>query len=45
MNVMHEELERLGSEHVHIDPYMEYGLTKQPAERTDPIAFLNEKTK
>ena len=42
MNVMHEELEKLGSEHLHIDPYQEHGLTKPhcfvAAERTDPIA-------
>lgn len=42
MNVMHEELEKLDSEHLHIDPYHEHGLTKPhcfvAAERTDPIA-------
>lgn len=42
MEVMHEELNKLGCEHLHIDPYIEYGLTKPhcfvSAERTDPIA-------
>lgn len=28
MEVMHEELNKLGCEHLHIDPYIEYGLTK-----------------
>ena len=38
----HEELNKLGCEHLHIDPYIEYGLTKPhcfvSAECTDPIA-------
>lgn len=42
MEVMHEELDKLGSEHLHIDPYKEQGLTKPhcfvSAERTDPVA-------
>lgn len=42
MEVMHNELDKLGSEHLHIDPYKEQGLTKPhcfvSAERTDPVA-------
>lgn len=42
MEVMHNELDKLGSEHIHIDPYKEQGLTKPhcfvSAERTDPVA-------
>ena len=42
MEVMHEELNKLGCEHLHIDPYIEHGLTKPhcfvSTERTDPIA-------
>lgn len=42
MEVMHKELNKLGCEHLHIDPYIEHGLTKPhcfvSAERVDPIA-------
>ena len=42
MNVMHEELQRLGCEHILIDPYAERGETKQhcfvASERVDPVA-------
>lgn len=42
MEVMHNELDKLGCEHLHIDPYKEQGLTKPhcfvSAERTDPVA-------
>ncbi len=42
MNVMHEELNKLGCEHILIDPYAERGETKQhcfvASERVDPIA-------
>lgn len=42
MEVMHNELDKLGCEHLHIDPYIEHGLTKPhcfiSAERVDPIA-------
>lgn len=42
MNIMHEGLDKLGCEHLHIDPYIEHGLTKPhcfvSAERVDPIA-------
>ena len=42
MEVMHEEPNKLGCEHLHIDPYIEHGLTKPhcfvSTERTDPIA-------
>lgn len=42
MEVMHEELNKLGCEHLHVDPYIEHGLTKPhcfvSTERTDPIA-------
>lgn len=42
MEVMHEELDKLGCEHLHIDPYIEHGLIKPhcfvSAERVDPIA-------
>ena len=42
MEVMHEELNKLACEHLHIDPYIEHGLSKPhcfvSAERTDPIA-------
>ena len=42
MEVMHEELNKLGCEHLHIDPYIEHGLTKPhcfvSAERVDTIA-------
>ena len=42
MNVMHEELEKLGCNHLHIDPYLEHGIKKDhcfvSAERVDPIA-------
>ena len=42
MNVMHEELDKLGCEHILIDPYAERGEQKQHcfvgAERVDPVA-------
>lgn len=42
MEVMHNELKKLGCEHIHIDPYIEHGLVKPhcfvSAERVDPIA-------
>ncbi len=42
MNVMHEELEKLGCKHILIDPYAERGETKQhcfvASERVDPVA-------
>lgn len=42
MNIMHEALEKLHSEHLHIDPYKEHGLIKPhcfiASERTDPVA-------
>lgn len=42
MEVMHNELDKLGCEHLHIDPYKERGLKKDhcfvSAERTDPVA-------
>lgn len=42
MEVMHTELEKLGSEHIHIDPYKEQGLIKPhcfvASERIDPVA-------
>lgn len=42
MEVIHEELDKLGCEHLHIDPYIEHGLIKPhcfvSAERIDPIA-------
>ena len=42
MNVMHEELDKLGCEHILIDPYAERGEQKQHcfvgAEKVDPVA-------
>ena len=42
MNIMHEELQKLGCEHILIDPYAERGETKQhcfvASERVDPVA-------
>lgn len=42
MEVMHEELNKLGCDHLHIDPYLEHGVKKPycfvGAEREDPIA-------
>ncbi len=42
MNVMHGELNKLGCEHILIDPYAERGETKQhcfvASERVDPVA-------
>lgn len=42
MNVMHKELNKLGCEHILIDPYAERGEKKQhcfvAAERDDPVA-------
>ena len=42
MNVMHDELEKLGCEQILIDPYAERGETKQhcfvASERVDPVA-------
>ncbi len=42
MNVMHEELDKLGCKHILIDPYAERGETKQhcfvASERVDPVA-------
>lgn len=42
MNIMHKELDKLGCEHILIDPYAERGEQKQHcfvgAERVDPVA-------